>query len=229
MPLYCFFHIEKCMGTSLRIALTEYFCNIYSNTDTYNPEINNESNLITNKDYNYIKDKNYKVLLCHCNYNEKNITEFSKTCFSITCIRETFSRILSHYYFFDKNKYNCNFYELNDNDIIEIIDDYGNLLVKRLSGNTYNLDNILDNLNYINCILILENINEDILLLNKSLNNYTKTNNTINITKTNSNQENINYTKDYERLYEFKHLLENDILIYNYIKNMDISERFKNL
>lgn len=227
---FCFFHIEKCMGTSLREMLFNYFKNIYNTNKIYG---NNGGNLINLNDLNKIIQNKYNVFIGHCSFNKIGITDFSKSCFSITCVREPIERFLSHYYWFFKPTTNLNFNELNEEDIIYYINNCApSLLTFRLSGETQILQDAIDNLNYINCILIQSEINTDIIHLNKILNSYTNTNNHIDLIELfKNNDKNNNKTNrlllDLEKLKPFMNLFENDIYLYNYIKNMNIESRFK--
>lgn len=224
---FCFFHIEKCMGTSIRQSLFNYFKNIYDPTQIYGSK--GTHNLTTLDDLNKITNSNYNVIISHCSFNKIGITDFSKSCFSITCVREPIERFLSHYYYFCKKITNLNFNELNEEDIKVYINKcVPNLLTYRLSGQTKVLQDAIDNLNYINCILIQSEINSDIIHLNKMLNSYTNTDNHIKLLELNpNNNKNNNLLLDLEKLKPFMNLFENDIYLYNYIKNMSIESRFK--
>ena len=224
---FCFFHIEKCMGTSLREILFNYFKHIYDPSQIYGN--NDNQNLITSEHLNNISNTNYNIIICHCSFNKIGITDFSKSCFSITCVREPIERFLSHYYYFYKPINNLNFNELNEEDINYYINMcVPSLLTFRLSGETNILQDAIDNLNYINCILIQSEINNDINHLNKMLNKYTKTNNDIELLELNKNSNiNTQLILDLEKLKPFMNLFENDIYLYNYIKNMPIENRFK--
>ena len=67
-PDFCFFHIEKCMGSSLRIMLYDYFINIYKKEQIFVPEKceNIGQNLTIENDMEYFTNFNFKVILCHC-------------------------------------------------------------------------------------------------------------------------------------------------------------------
>ena len=229
-PDFCFFHIQKCMGSSLRIMLYDYFINIYKKEQIFIPEKcgNIKQNLSNKNDIVYFNKFDFKVILCHCSYNHKNITDsFSENCFSITCVRNPIQRFLSHYNFFEKKKYNCNFFELNDEDIMKLINGSANLLTDVLSGQTKNIDDAINNLKKINCILITEKIDDDIINLNMLLNKFTKTNNKINIIHKNVNNTDKILDKDLVKIQKYIKYFENDIYLYNYINNLTIDERFK--
>jgi len=229
-PDVCFFHIEKCIGSSLRIILYNYFINIYNDDDIFLPSHkNNEQNLTNKEDLIYFKDKDYKIILCHCNYNHIDITNyFSNTCFSITCVRNPIDRIISHYYYFDYYKYKLKLHELDETNIKNIIDENGRTILMRLSGNTFNFDDVINNLKNINCIMIFEKFTDDIKLLNNLLNN--KFNSNFIMENIHVNENNINYkefkNQDVKIILKYIHLIE-DMKIYSYIYKLNNDERFK--
>jgi hypothetical protein len=236
-PDFCFFHIEKCMGSSLRKILYNYFTNIYNKNEIFEPALygNNKQNLIKNDDLLFFNNKNIKVLLCHCSYDKQNITDhFSKSCFSITCIRNPIERFLSHYDFFIKQEYNCNFYELTEQQIIYLLDNTynSNLLSLRLGDliikNDVDFFQLIDKIKTINCILITEFINDDIIHLNKILNKYTNTEekiDMIHLNKAKDNKEikerNLCLIRKYFNYFYY------DNKLYEYICNMNINDRIK--
>ena len=229
-PTFCFFHIEKCMGTSLRRMLYDYFKNIYDEETIYIPE--NKiitQNLLHSSDLILFNDKNFNVILCHCAYNKIGVTDFSRNCFSITCIREPLERFLSHYYYFMNPTNNLYFYELDDLQTIDAINMCcPHLLCTRLSGDTNNYEDAINNIKTINCILIMEQINEDIIYLNNCLHVYTNTNHEMIMIKENVNNIVNNDIKilDLKKLEQYIHLFENDLKLYNYVCNMKVEDRF---
>ena len=127
---FCFFHVEKCAGSSIKQMLVDYFEKIYDKKYIL------DYNLTTVDDLTYIQ--NCKVLLSHCNFNQQNITDsFSKTCFSILCVREPMERWLSHYYYF-MNPTKCKFCELSDNEINNLLNNQHicNLVTLKLIGSS---------------------------------------------------------------------------------------------
>lgn len=170
----------------------------------------------------------YKVLLCHCSFNHINVTnDFSEKCFSITCVRNPINRILSHYYFFDYPNTKVIFNKLKIDEIINYIKSYGNVILARLSGWTYNIDDAIENLKKINCILIFEKFEKDLILLNNTLN--IKYNKNIKINNCNKNI-NHNLYKNYEDIQIINQYTDYiiDLKIYEIIINMTDDERFKN-
>lgn len=229
VPKVCYYHIEKCMGSSLRSSFYSYFKEIYDVSEIFDPELGNDNNLINSTDLLNIYNKKYKIILLHCSFNKEGVTDyFSKNCFSITCIREPIKRFISHYYFFDKINYNKNIQEFNNEDIIKILFSLKNTHMWRLSGETSILELALNNIKSINCILIQENINEDLIYLNKILNTKFNVNNILVLNNKNIAKYEYAQLNDYDFLknnyYEY---FKDDYILYNTIINMDINERIK--
>ena len=87
---------------------------------------------------------------------------------------------------------------------------------------------LIDKIKTINCILITETINDDIIYLNKILNDYTNTDTKLNIVHLNKTKS-INETKE-KNLYVIQKYIKYfyyDIKLYEYICNMNINERIK--
>lgn len=219
----CFFHIEKCMGTSINMILYEYLVNIYSDSEIYKNYIVNSNNLIDTTDLEKIRDK--KVLLCHMSFNKENVTDiFSLNCYSIICLREPIDRIISHYYYFDIID-NKKLYELSEEELMTYLTFYGNVMTWRLSGETANSDIALENIKYVKCILLFETIEEDLKILNNVLNIKYGINNTFNIKHENKGSRSFD-EKDIECLNKYKHLII-DYTIYDYVLSIKNTERIK--
>jgi hypothetical protein len=221
---FAFFHIEKCAGSSLRMMLYEYFQHIYNLRYIYIPERHNvRQNLLSVSDFDILKPAGYKLLFCHCNFNHLGVTDsFSKTCFSITCVREPLARFLSHYYFFGRTR--MPFANLTDEQIIPMLKDTS-LLTRRLSGNTNSLEIALDNLQHINCILILEKLESDVVSLNKLLNETTGA--ALKFKMVFKNVHKSFSAEDYARVKQFEQYFASDIQLYSVICSMG-DKRFKN-
>jgi hypothetical protein len=218
-----FFHIEKSMGSSMRIILKDYFKNIYKENEIYLPENYNNVNLINITQYNYINDlsQDFKILLCHMSYKTELTNSLCNNIFSISVVRNPYTRIISHYYFFDYAKYKKKLYELNDGEIINIINNCGNLILKRL-GNK-------EKINEIDCILILENIDDDLIKFNKILNNKFKKKIKLKLIKKNKNKNyNDSLDADHKFLKIYEEYFNEDIELYNYIVSLPINKRLKN-
>lgn len=210
------------MGSSIRIMLKNYFKNIFRIDEIYLPEKHDNINLITDKHYSFINNHtvDFKVLLCHISYKTKLTNNLCNNIFSITCIRNPYNRIISHYYYFDYPKIKKNLYELNKTEIINILNNYGNLTFKRLGSR--------NNINEINCILIMENIKNDVVKLNEILNKKYNKNIKLELYNLNSNNK---YSKtiqfDIIFLEKYSEYFKEDIDIYNYVNSLPIEKRFK--
>ena len=189
------------MGTSLRIMLYNYYKNIYSNTDIFISEYYNNLNLSSEDDLKKICciNNDFKVLLCHCSYNKKNITDmFSKNCYSITCIRDPIKRFISHYYYFIKPQTKKNIQENTIDELEKVILLHSNNLLNfRLSGETENIEDSFNNINLINCILIQEQIDTDIEYFNSILQQKYNQSNKLQIEKINTRIEDYNEDLDF--------------------------------
>lgn len=217
-----FFHIEKAMGSSLRIILKDYFKNFYNENEIYLPEKYGNVNLINITEYNYINNLNqdFKILLCHTSYKTELTKKICNNIFSISCVRNPYTRIISHYYFFDYVKYKKKLYELNYNEIIDILNNYGNIISKRL-GSKKKIDEI-------NCILIMENIDDDLNKFNKILNNKFNKNFDLKLIKTNTNDKHSESLQfDIIFLEKYQEYFNKDIELYNYIVSLPINKRLK--
>jgi dTDP-glucose 4,6-dehydratase len=225
----CFFHIEKCMGSSLRNTLYNYFKNIYDETKIFLPEkFNDKYNLVSNKDLDFLNNNFYKVILAHCNYNDQCTNTFSDKCFSITCVRNPFDRILSHYYYFDYINEKKLFHELSEERIKYYLNEYGHTMLFRLSGRTMNFDIAYNNISKMNCVLVFENIITELELMNDLLDNKFNKQIDIEIIKENETKFNYKIYKEKDIRIINRHLdLIPDIKIYDYVKNMSVGERFK--
>jgi hypothetical protein len=217
-----FFHIEKSMGSSIRIILENYFKNIFNINEIYIPSKFNNINLITSSNYKFIDNlpNDFKVLLCHIPYKNNLTNILCNNIFSITCIRNPYNRIISHYYFFDYPKYKKYLYELSNDEIINILNNYGNLTFKRLGS--------INKITEINCILIMEKIKDDIINLNEILN--VKYNKNINLKLQNVNSNNkysLTIQFDIIFLEKYKNYFKEDIDIYNFVNSLPLNKRFK--
>jgi hypothetical protein len=229
VPKVCFYHIEKCMGSTLRFCFYNYFKQIYNINEIFDPEIKNENNLVNNNDLLTIYQKKYTIILSHCSFNKEGVTDyFSKHCFSITCIREPIKRFISHYYCFDQKNYNKNIQEFNNEELIKVLFSLKNTHVWRLSGETDILELALNNIKSFNCILVQEKITEEVEYLNKILNTKFNVNNVLLLNNKNVAKFDYKNLNDYDFLknnyYEY---FKDDYILYNTIVSMDITDRIK--
>ena len=234
---FIFIHIEKSMGTSFRFMLLNYLKDIYKKDEIYLPSNNKHINLTNIEHYFKINKltNDYKVLLCHISYKSKFLNNLFNNSYIITCVRNPFKRLLSHYYFFEKKNF-CNkkFYELDDNEIIYFLSGkIGNLTTFRLVSEK--IDEIIDikeierEIDKINCIVIYEKIEDDLKMLNNILNEKYNKNSKIKMENRNSNKENYkeNYDLDINVLNKYTKYFMNDIEVYNYILSLSLEKRFK--
>jgi len=231
---FYFIHIEKCMGTSFRKMLYSYFQHFYKKTQIYLPEkylvtVNFMNRAHYKKIVQFLDIKNLKVLLSHSNFNQKKLTDkFSKTAFSITCVREPIKRFISHYYFFIYPTNKTIISELPNHKLVTYILEISNVLTMRLAGGKNDYNAAIDNLKYINCIIIMEKIDRDLLLLNSMLNRKLSTNYLLQNIEANKGKNYTNYNEnDYDIVLKYNYLFENDIKLYNYIFYLNDNERFK--
>jgi hypothetical protein len=234
---FIFVHIEKCMGTSLRLMFFNYLKNIYNSDKIYIPELYDINiNLTNTKNYNYLKNlpNDFKVLLCHISYNNVIIKKLFNNPFLVTCVKNPYQRIISHYYYFEKNKYNNKrIHELDNKEIIKFLNSSGNIITFRIisedCNNLIDTELIKKKIDKFNCVIILENLDEDIKCLNSILNEKYNINVEIKLEKKNCNFQNykniidldLNYLKEYEKYFL------NDINVYNYIISLPVNKRFK--
>ena len=236
---FIFFHIEKCMGTSFRYTLYNYFKKIYTKEEIFAPEINVnvKYNLLFNDNYEYLNnlENDYKILLCHIAFNSVICKKlYTSNTFSVTVVRNPYTRILSHYYFFSFPKTNKKFNELNNDEIVNFLTHCGNIIAMRLIGNHNILNNVqifesaIENIDKINCVLIMENINEDLELFNEILNKKYKNDYKLELGKNNTNDMyKNNIETDMILLEKYKDHFDIDIKIYDYILSLPINKRFK--
>ena len=124
---FCFYHIDKSGGTSLRYTFYNYFIKFYDKKNIHIPEYSKSItyNISSIEAYNIFKQninyKNIKVLLCHSNFNHKNITSDFNEHFSVTCIRNPIDRLISHYYFRYYKLYKKKLIEFTDKELDDLM------------------------------------------------------------------------------------------------------------
>ena len=177
MSEFIFYHIEKCGGSSLREILYKYFIEIYPKNIIFIPEYSGNINVNYHPNSLEIIKKNpkfdfynIKVILSHMRFNDfPNLNALCK--YKFTCVREPISRVISHYYFFHFPKNKIEFIDLNHIDFENFASIHGQLISNCLGiTDKSELNEIDKRLKEFNYILILENIKNDIVTLNKSLN-----------------------------------------------------------
>ncbi len=234
MSEFIFFHIQKCGGTSLRYILYEYFINIYEKDKIFIPE---NSGDITLNYFSYLIDKikeneffdfpNIKVILSHIYYND--FPDLNRNCkFKFTCVRKPISRIISHYYFFIFPETKIEFIDLTFECFESFCLEYGNQISNILGiTNETTIDEIDKRLKEFNYIAILENIDNDLITLNKNLNEFFGVDYVLSKLFLNKNEnKDKNQIKDIEKLYLLlKKYCSLDELVYDriiFLKNNKI-------
>jgi hypothetical protein len=223
MSEFIFYHIEKCSGSSLRNILYEYFKQIYPKNKIFIPE--HSGNIKVNYLPHQIEEikknprfdfPNIKVILSHIRIS--NFPNLDKTCkYKFTCVREPVSRLISHYYFFNYPKNKIEFIDLNNKDFEDFVMSCGNHISNCLGiTNNNDINEIDEQIKKFDYILTFENIDNDLIVFNKSLNKIFKRNFSLHNEKINvSKKKNI---KDHNKL---KTLLKKyctlDELVYNRI------------
>jgi hypothetical protein len=223
-PDVVFYHIEKCAGSSLENMLYEYLKNIYADNDIYIPFKNNFRHYNLQEKQFFEKNK-FKVILSHISFNDE-ISIFSEH-LSITCVRHPINRMISHYYYFDHDEYGIPLNRFSKDELIKYIHTKKAILL-RISGGSLNIDDAINNLNKMNIILILEKLQDDVLKLNKLLNQHYNVNYKLilqNENISNKKVSNDDFKKDYEML-KTLNVLEDELTIYNHILAMNDIDRF---
>ena len=111
-----------------------------------------------------------KIILSHTSvtdlYNQPKI--------KITCIRNPFDRIISHYYFFDYKTTNIHMYDLEINALRKYFNEYGTLICNRTGcldrKKHTTIEAIRNSIKSFDFILLVEQLEEDIKILNSELN-----------------------------------------------------------
>lgn len=223
-PHVVFYHIEKCAGTSLEEMFYDYFKHIYLENEIYVPR-KNDFRHYDFSEKTFFEENDFKVILGHISVNEStsDFTDHIK----ITCIRNPIDRMISHYYYFDYDKYNMPLHCLTNEQLNEYVTNKKAILM-RLSGYTFHLETALQNLRNINVILIFEKLEEDVAKLNQVFNEHFKVDVDLKMKKLNAREQTENDTnkdKDKECLFN-SGLLYDELTIYNYIWDMNEDCRF---
>lgn len=190
---FCFYHVERSAGTSLREVLYKYFLKIYNQDEIFYPA--NFGNLnLTEKDFPTLVDKfsidfkKVKVILCHIDVGLFNI----KSKFSTIIIRKPVDRLQSHYYHFRYPKSKIKIEELCTDEIFNIFNHLGETLVLRtIPTKLKSLENEQALKNYINKNfrnkIMFSNLKADFLKLKKDIEECYKKNFEYNLPKLNNN------------------------------------------
>ena len=198
---FCFYHVERSAGTSLREVLYKYFLKIYNQDEIFYPANFNNLNL-TEKDFPILVDKfsidltTIKVILSHIDVGFFNI----KSKFSTIIIRKPVDRLISHYYHFRYPKSKIRIEELCTEEIYNIFCHLGETLVLRTIPtklksleNEHALRDYINN-NFRNKIMF-SNLKTDFLRLRNNIEGFYKTSFEYNLPKLNNH---VNYQKHKE-------------------------------
>ena len=227
-----FYHIEKCGGSSLRNILYEYFVKIYPKNIIFIPEysedirINYTPHHIEKIKQNPIYDfPNIKVILSHIRFSY--FPDLSTSCkYKLTCVREPISRVISHYYFFVFPKNKIEFIDLSHKDFEYFASHQGNHISNCLDITSNSDINEIDKrLKEFNYILTIENLENDLVTLNKSLNKIYKKNYFFHNQKKNFSKKKSEIKDEKKLKFLLKKYCTIDELVYNrimFLKNNNI-------
>ena len=169
-----FYHIEKCAGSSLRSMFHTYFNQIFTPSEIF---ITYDTSTLPDFSRNSLDDitklidlRNIKVILSHTSVTDL----YNQPKLKITCIRNPFDRIISHYYYFDYNTTKIHMYDLEYSKLRKYFYEYGSLICSRMgcldNNNHTTIASIRNSIRSMDFILIVEQIDKDIEVLNKELN-----------------------------------------------------------
>tara|TARA_B100001093_G_scaffold513752_1_gene586314 strand:- start:2257 stop:2961 length:705 start_codon:yes stop_codon:yes gene_type:complete len=196
---FCFYHVERSGGTSIRRALFRFFSKIYDRKEIFYPEKLGNRNL-TKRDYDELQKKNIvdfkkiKVILSHIEVKFFEIN--SKQ--SLINLRNPIDRAFSHYYHFRFPKSNLKIEELSKEEFFEIFNYLGKTLCLRsLPSELSSLNNEEETCKYIegkfNNIIRFDFINKDYNRLIRKLSDFYGINFKENLNKFNETK---NYSVD---------------------------------
>ncbi len=161
---------------------------------------------------------NVKVIACHMNYNEINITDFERAKVTVTCVREPVERLISHYYFFSKDKFNDRrLDQLSDDELKQYCAGIGNLMTIRLAGGVNDIDLAIKNVSEMDVVLVLEHLRPGLMQLKRKLEGTFKVKLTENLKKYNIGPSKIKHTHEFKN--KLRQYCYNDIKLYEYCRN----------
>lgn len=126
-PDFCFYHIPKCGGSTIRATFHNFFSKIYKKSEMYCPEKSSlKYNFACKESFGeFVNSKTeeqlsqIKILLCHTKYNSPEISDKFGEHKSSIILRNPTSRIISHYEFFDYPKTKVHMNELSNKQLEE--------------------------------------------------------------------------------------------------------------
>jgi hypothetical protein len=218
---FCFYHLVKCAGSSLRLSLYNKFENMYKNK-IYIPSKYGNINFMKEHINNIRNTKGYldlKVILSHYRYNDFDLSINPK--FKITFIRDPVKRVISHYYFFNYPKNKIHFIDLPKNDFDLFCKGHGSHMcdwLGLLDNDSINMNKLNVRLKEFNFIGLVENYNNDIIILNNLINTYF--NMTTNLPNVHANDSKIEIKNETELKKLILPFCNNDYILYNEVKKI---------
>jgi hypothetical protein len=224
---FIFYHIEKCGGTSFRDAFNTYFLNMYKQKHIFIPEKSG------NIKYNFLPEhlevikgndvfefKKLKVILSHIRYNSFP-TLNTLVPLKITVIRHPIDRVISHYYFFDYKKTNCQMVDLPKEEFEKFCRIHCSHITNSMGclDNDCNIDKTLceQRIQEFSFIGLLENIDKDIIIINNLLNTYYKCDYTIDVPHKNATKH-VTIKNNLALKKRIEEYCSNDIYFYDMVK-----------
>jgi len=178
-PEFIFYHIPKCGGTSVRSLLYKAFITKYTHQQIYFPQTlfgdcdYKGINLTTNDDYvaamGVLNEhlEQIKIVLCHTKNND--VVTRSDSCKSLCVLRHPVDRLISHYYYFDKVKFdNKPMRRLPAETLKKYCLSYSSLMCEYVSQSN-DIDTICKDYDNITYTLILEKINDQLTEVIKNI------------------------------------------------------------
>ena len=140
-PDFCFYHIPKCGGSTVRRTLYKYFYTKYNKDEIYCPEMSKEKyNFVEQNEFNKFLENNsesqiekIKILLCHTMYKKMGISDHFKPHISAVVFRDPTDRIISHYEFFDYPVKKIHISELSDSQLEQYVNSNSSIFCNYLS------------------------------------------------------------------------------------------------
>ena len=142
-PDFCYYHIPKCGGSTVRATLYNFFSKLYTKSEIYCPEKSdvkfNFADVKSFREFVGIKTEEQlsqiKILLCHTRYNTPDISDEFNEHISDIILRNPTSRIISHYEFFNYPKTKVHMNELSNNQLKEYCIRMSSVMTNYLSDN----------------------------------------------------------------------------------------------
>jgi hypothetical protein len=172
-PDFCFYHIPKCGGSTIRATLYDFFSEIYKKPEMYCPEkssikynfgsVEAVKEFVANKSLEQLSQ--IKILLCHTRYNLPNISDKFGEHKSSVILRNPTSRLISHYEFFDYPKTKIHMNKLPKDQLEEYCIRMSSVTTEYLSKNN-DVSEALDNISkidFVGDISKLDNFIESII------------------------------------------------------------------